>query len=147
MSEKILDLKLCTDSNGKYTHIIINEIYEIRRNMNVYDPRLKNKRIYDYPSFIDSNQIQNVLRALWLSDDTTQVIETIPYSEVKVGDKIVFTQVNIGTKRYFENKAYKVIKINPDDVLAHRQRCWIIDERNRWNMVMKSGINKFHFIK
>lgn len=140
----MIDLKLCTDSKGEYTHILLNDKYELRRDGKVYDPRFKDKRLFDYPSFIDNDKIQNVLRALWVSQ---KVIDTIPYEEVEVGNKLVFTALNIGTLRYSTNKAYEVIKINKPEKLAHRHKCWIRDDRNRMCMVMRRGVNKFYFTK
>jgi hypothetical protein len=46
--------------------IVIDDLYEIRGlDGKVYNVKFVNKELIDYPSYIDSNDIKNLIKAIW----------------------------------------------------------------------------------
>lgn len=60
-------LKLCENSKGEYTHVIINDKYEIRKDGRIYSAHFKNKELIEYPDYINNRKIKQVIEALWKS--------------------------------------------------------------------------------
>lgn len=62
-----IEFKLCENSKGEKTHIIIDNKYEIRKDGKVYSVHFSNKELFEYPSYLDNKEIKDVINALWRS--------------------------------------------------------------------------------
>lgn len=62
-----LYIKLCTNFKGEYTHIIVNDKYELRKDGKVYLTNYFNKEILEYPDYIKNREIKQLCKILWKS--------------------------------------------------------------------------------
>jgi len=60
-------LKLCENSKGEFTHILVDEKYEIRKDGRIYSANFFNKELFEYPEYLNNGKIKKVIEALWKS--------------------------------------------------------------------------------
>jgi hypothetical protein len=59
--------KLCENSKGEYTHILIDDKYEIRKDGKIYSAKFVNKELFEYPDYLNNRKIKQLINALWKS--------------------------------------------------------------------------------
>ena len=63
---RCINIKICRHINGSISHIIFDERYEIRDSDGiVYDSRFNSVKCKEYPDYINDDNIQDLIKAIW----------------------------------------------------------------------------------
>jgi len=64
-AENTRTLTIIRDEKKKPKAIIVNEVYEIRKDGKVYDIHYANMPIKDYPKWLDEPNMKKLIKSLW----------------------------------------------------------------------------------